>query len=105
MGECKGTVHARCSHWLPDSAALTANANAWLTAQASRNGQGRIQARNQIGSPGGRRVFCKGTKFFKLFPMILNYVQHIFTGGSKIFVGGIWPPWLWAWPDLGSAGP
>ena len=32
---------------------------------------------------GGQAVFWKWPKFFKLFPMVLNYVQHIFTGGWK----------------------
>ena len=33
---------------------------------------------NQLGSPGVRRVFWSGAKFFKLCAVVLNYVQHIF---------------------------
>jgi len=33
----------------------------------------------------GRRVFREGPKFFELCPMFLNYAQHIFPGGRKIF--------------------
>jgi len=43
------------------------------------------QARNQLGTPGGRRVFWEWPKFFKLCPILSNYVQHIFPGGRKIF--------------------
>ena len=43
------------------------------------------QARNQLGTPGGPRSFWEGPKFFKLCPIILNYVQHIFPGGGKKF--------------------
>jgi len=32
----------------------------------------------------GRRVFREGLRFFKLCPIALNYVQHIFPG-AKIF--------------------
>ena len=35
---------------------------------------------------GGRRVFGDGPKFFKLCPIVLNYVQNIFSrGGEKFF--------------------
>jgi len=27
-------------------------------------------------------------KFFDLYPIVLNYVQHIFPGGEKNFLGG-----------------
>jgi len=43
------------------------------------------QARNQLRTPGGRRVFWEWPKFFKLCPILSNYVQHIFPGGAKIF--------------------
>ena len=42
------------------------------------------QARNQLGTSGGR-VFWEGPKFFKLCPVVLNYVQHILPGEGKIF--------------------
>jgi len=45
------------------------------------------QARNQFGTLGGAKGFLKGPKFFKLCPIILNYVQHIFKGGEKSFSG------------------
>jgi len=34
-----------------------------------------------LGHQEGRRVFWEGPKLFKLCPMVLNYVQLIFTGG------------------------
>jgi len=47
-----------------------------------------IQARNQLRTPQeGRRVFREGPKFFGLCPKFLNYVQHIFPGGVKNFLG------------------
>jgi len=57
----------------------------------------RGQARNQLGTRGGRRVFREGPKFFELCPIFKNYVQHIIPGVAKIFLGGISPPvpsWL-----------
>jgi len=42
------------------------------------------QARNQLGTLGGRRVFLEGLKFFELFPIISIYIQHIFPGKAKI---------------------
>jgi len=41
------------------------------------------QARNQLGTPGGAKRFQKGAQIFKLCPVVLNYVQHIFQGGEK----------------------
>ena len=41
-----------------------------------------VQARNQLGTPVGR--FWEEPKYFKLCPMVLNYVQHILQG-DKIF--------------------
>ena len=48
-----------------------------------------------------RRVFWQRPNFFKLCPIVLNYVQHIFTGGIKK-LGGSSPAlhplvrcWLW----------
>jgi len=35
MGGFKGTVHARCRHWLATSAAFTAKVAVWPTAQES----------------------------------------------------------------------
>ena len=52
-----------------------------------------------LGHQGGRRVFWEGTKFFKLCPIILNYVQHIFTSGAENFLGGASRPWLRACCD------
>jgi len=33
----------------------------------------------------GRRVFCERSKFSKLRPIVLKYVQHIFPGGQNFF--------------------
>jgi len=44
-----------------------------------------------LGHQGWRRVLWEGPNFFKLCPIILNYVQHIFPGGRKIFHGGNGP--------------
>jgi len=46
------------------------------------------QARNQLGTPGWRRVLWDGPKFLKLSPIICNYAQHIFPGERKILQGG-----------------
>ena len=35
----------------------------------------------------GRRVLWKGPTFFKLCPIVLNCLQHIFSKGAKIFRG------------------
>jgi len=51
-----------------------------------------------LGHQEGRRVFREGLKFFELCPIVSNYVQHIFSGGAKNFLGGLLPPWLRAWP-------
>ena len=59
----------------------------WL-AQAHSNDN---QARNQLGTPGRRRVFWEGPKYFKLCPIVLNYTQHIFPGGTKILQEGLAP--------------
>jgi len=48
------------------------------------------QARNQLGIPGGAKSFLRGAQIFDLFPVVLNYVQHIFLGGIR-------PPWLRVW--------
>jgi len=40
---------------------------------------------------GWRTVFWEWPKFFKLCPMLLNNVEHIFPGVSKIFLGGFVP--------------
>ena len=80
---------------------------------------GFVQARNQLGTPGGansflrgaqifklcpikpvtslghqgrRSVFLEGTKFFKLCPIVFNYTQQIFPGGAKSFAGEASPP-------------
>jgi len=36
-----------------------------------------------FGHQGRRRVFSEGPKFFKLCPIVSNYVQRIFPGGAK----------------------
>ena len=41
--------------------------------------------------------FLRGTQIFKR-PIVVNYVQHIFPGGQKIFQGGF------ANPDYGPGG-
>ena len=56
----------------------------WLTCSISIINDILKQASNQLGTPGGRRVFWDGPKCFKLCPIILNYVQNIFPGGRKI---------------------
>jgi len=45
-----------------------------------------------LGHQEGRRVFQEGPKFFELCPIFLNYVQHIFIGGEKIFLWGGFAP-------------
>jgi len=34
---------------------------------------------------GGRRVFLEGLKFFKLCPIVINFVQNVFPRGAKKF--------------------
>jgi len=48
-----------------------------------------------LGHQAGRRVFWEGPKFFKLCPIVLNYIQHIFPGGASpscapLVTGLIW---------------
>jgi len=53
----------------------------------------------RLGRQVGRRLFWVGPKFFKLCPIFLNYLQHIFPGG-RTNIGGIRPlrpPWLRVW--------
>jgi len=38
------------------------------------------QARNQLGTLGRTKIFLRGTKNFKQCSIVLNYVQHIFSG-------------------------
>ena len=45
-----------------------------------------------LGNQGEQRVFWEGPKFFKLYQIVLNYVQHIFPGGRKILWWGFAPP-------------
>ena len=45
-----------------------------------------------LGHQWGRRVFWEWHNFFKLCPVLSNYVQHIFPGRAKIFLGGLRPP-------------
>jgi len=43
-----------------------------------------MQARNQLGTPGGAKSFLRRAQIF-------NYVQHIFPGGLKlVLVTGLW---------------
>ena len=46
------------------------------------------QARNQLGTPEEAKSFLRGAKFFKLCPIVSNYVRHIFQEGRKIFHEG-----------------
>jgi len=50
------------------------------------------QARNQLGTSRRAKSFLRGFKFFTLCPMDLNYVQNIFPGGSKNFLGRAFAP-------------
>ena len=53
-------------------------------------------------TPGGAKSFLRGGNFFKLCPIALKYVQHIFPGGGgKKFCRGGKPP---APPGYGSGG-
>jgi len=45
-----------------------------------------------LGHQEGQRIFREGPKFFELFLIFFNYVQHIFPGGAKKFLGGFVPP-------------
>jgi len=45
-----------------------------------------------LGHQVGRRVCWEGPKFLKLCPIFLNYVQHIFPGGTKKILGEASPP-------------
>jgi len=61
------------------------------------------QARNQLGTPGGRRVFWEEPKCFELCAIVSKYIQQIFPGETKNFLGEAKPPWLRAWMShLGS---
>jgi len=58
------------------------------------------QARNKLGTPEGAKSFLKGAQNFKLCPIALNHVQHIFPGGTKFFLGGASSPRLRACRQL-----
>jgi len=45
-----------------------------------------------LGNQEGQRFFQEGPKFFEICPILSSYVQHIFPGGAKSFVGGASPP-------------
>ena len=49
-----------------------------------------------LGHRGGRKDFGEGDNFFKLRLIVSKYVQHIFPGETKIFLGEASPPWLQA---------
>jgi len=57
-----------------------------------RTANARTRPVTSLGHQEGRRVFREGPTFFELCPIFLNYVQHIFPGGAKIFLGGFAPP-------------
>ena len=40
-----------------------------------------------LGQQVGRKVFWEGPKKFEQYPIVLNYVQHIFLGGRKRLQG------------------
>ena len=50
-----------------------------------------------LGHQVGRRILWEGPKLFKLCPIVLNYVQHIFPSGDGKNWGALPPPWLRAW--------
>ena len=53
------------------------------------------QARNQLGTPGGRESFPRGTQIFWTMSNIFKLCQHIFPGrGAENFQGGKIPPRL-----------
>jgi len=56
----------------------------WELTLCRRWFSGRAMCRpvTSLGHQWGRGVFWEGPKFFKLCPIFLNYVQHIFPGGS-----------------------
>jgi len=60
------------------------HADAWKN---TKTGMWRYRPVTSLGPQVGRRVFWEGPKFFKLCPIFLNYVQHIFPRGAKKFRG------------------
>ena len=46
-----------------------------------------IQARNQLGTTEGKSILG-GSQMFKLCPIVLNYVQHIFSMGDESILRG-----------------
>jgi len=63
------------------------------------------QARNQLETLGGAKSFSRGTQIFWLCPIVSNYVQHIFPGGTNKFAGRLRPPWWWVWTKVQSVSP
>jgi len=45
-----------------------------------------------LGHQGVRRVFLEGPNFFEQYPVVLNFVQHVFPGEKKNFPRGLLPP-------------
>jgi len=65
----------------------------WNARPSCRSAQHALkQARNELGTPGGAKVFWEVPKFFKLCPIVLNSAQHIFPGGDEKFSRGSSPP-------------
>ena len=63
-------------NWLPFSLSLTTSSDAFLY-------KGRPVT--SLGHQMGRRVFWEKPNFFKLCPVVSDYVQHIFPRGAKNF--------------------
>ena len=50
-----------------------------------------LKKQPSLGHQGRRKVIWEWTNLFKLCAILLNNVQHIFPGGTKIFQGGLRP--------------
>ena len=88
-------LHRRAARLIPDKHECIQVAQlqaAWYTAMTFCNSAsflhcGRTQARNLLGTPGGKG-FMRGGQIFKLCPIVSKHVQHIFPVGGKFFLGG-----------------
>jgi len=57
-----------------------------------------MQARKQLWASAGEKSFLRGAHIFFLRPTVLNYAQHIFSGGGVSRVASPpAPPWVQAW--------
>jgi len=67
-----------------------------MSQQGKRKIKRLLDFQAQLGTMGWAKSFPRRDKFFKLCPIVSKYVQHIFPGEAKIFLGEVSSLWLQA---------